>query len=107
MDDGGIGESLQDVTAVDVLKEVLEEYVRATGINGPFNSAHEGYAVLLEEMDELKEEVRKKASERDKTKMEREAIQIAAMAVRFITDVCDKRDKIARYKRCKEYMHLY
>lgn len=54
----------------------------------PFNSAHEGYAVLLEEVDELWEEVRKQRSKRDTARLRAEAVQVAAMALRFILDVC-------------------
>ena len=46
-----------------------------------FNSTHEGYAVILEELDELWEEVRKK--DHDKLRMRTEARHIAAMALRF------------------------
>jgi hypothetical protein len=72
----------------DVLEDVQEELERATAANGPFNSAHEGYAVILEELDELWEEVRKKSRERDPEKLRKEAIQVAAMGVRFVLDVC-------------------
>ncbi len=54
----------------------------------PFSSSHEGYAVLLEEVDELWEEVRKQTGVRSKEALRKEAIQVAAMAVRFIEDVC-------------------
>lgn len=67
---------------------IAREYVRATAINGPFHSAHEGYAVILEELDELWEQVRLRDSERDVDKMREEAVQIGAMALRFIVDVC-------------------
>ena len=72
----------------DVVKLILEEYQRAINKNKPFNSAHEGYAVLLEEVDELWEEVRKKIKERDINKLRGEATQVAAMALRFIIDIC-------------------
>ena len=55
----------------------------------PFNSAHEGYAVLLEEVDELKAHVWMNQKRRDIEAMRAEAIQVAAMAVRFVRDVCD------------------
>jgi NTP pyrophosphatase (non-canonical NTP hydrolase) len=75
----------------DLTLAIEEEYIRArNNSNKPFNSAHEGYAVLLEEVDELWEEVRKKKSVRSKKRMEEECIQIAAMAIRFIADVCDE-----------------
>jgi hypothetical protein len=51
----------------------------------PFNSAHEGYAVLLEEVDELKAEVWNR--KRDPKALLKEAVQVAAMAQRFIEDV--------------------
>ena len=55
----------------------------------PFNSAHEGFAVLKEEVDELWDEVKAKQGARDVDKMRKEAIQVAAMAMRFVIDVCD------------------
>lgn len=54
-----------------------------------FNTAHEGYAVILEEVDELWDEVKKKPKNRDSAKMKAECIQIAAMALRFATEICD------------------
>lgn len=55
-----------------------------------FNSAHEGYAVLLEEVDELWTEVKKRPSARDVQAMRAEAVQVAAMALRFIIDCCEE-----------------
>lgn len=37
----------------DAIKEVVDELNVATNKLGPFNSTHEGYAVILEELDEL------------------------------------------------------
>jgi hypothetical protein len=74
-----------------IIAEVMAEYNRAVEMNGPFASAHEGYAILLEEMDELKEEVWKKPKNRSKEKMREEATQVAAMANRFIFDICNKK----------------
>jgi len=71
-----------------VLAEVEEELGRAQDKFSPFNSAHEGYAVILEELDELWQEVKDKTGEPHK--MREEAIQVAAMAVRFVIDVCDQ-----------------
>lgn len=51
---------------------------------GTFNSKHEGYAVLLEEVDELWDEVKKDGS---KARMKSEAVQVAAMAIRFINEL--------------------
>jgi hypothetical protein len=55
-----------------------------------FNSAHEGYAVILEEVRELEREIFKRQKKRKPAKMRAEAVQVAAMAVRFILDVSDK-----------------
>jgi hypothetical protein len=54
-----------------------------------FNSAHEGYAVLAEEVDELWEHVKVKQKFRDVEGMRKECIQIAAMALRFAHECCD------------------
>ena len=63
---------------------MAQEANRAASIYPKFNSAHEGYAVLLEEVDELWDEVKKK--HHDPEKMEKEAMQVGAMAIRFIYD---------------------
>ncbi|MCP3678753.1 MAG: hypothetical protein GY721_14620 [Deltaproteobacteria bacterium] len=75
---------------VSILAEVDRELRRATSAFPPFNSAHEGYAVLLEEVDELKEIVWQKTKARNSEQLRKEAIQAAAMAVRFVLDVCDR-----------------
>jgi hypothetical protein len=67
----------------EILENVRYELLRALKEHGDFNSCHEGFAVLLEEVDELWEEVKKKSSLRDIGKMYEESIQIAAMAVKF------------------------
>ena len=50
-------------------------------------SLHEAYAIILEEVDELWDEVKKKSSNRDPKAVRSELIQIAAMAVRAIYDL--------------------
>lgn len=60
---------------------VTNELTRANAMHGSHvNSGHEGYAVLLEEVDELWDEVRKKARDRDTLVIVKELVQIAAMA---------------------------
>lgn len=66
---------------------VTDELVRARSKNNPFNSFHEGYAVLLEEVEELWEWVREKPKNRDKEEMTKEVVQIAAMCQRFYEDL--------------------
>lgn len=75
----------------DIFDEVKAELLRATKKFGAFASAHEGYAVLFEEVDELWELVRLKQGEFRDELMRKEAIQVAAMAIRFVYDVCDKK----------------
>lgn len=68
--------------------EVWDEYRAATEKHGLFHSAHEGWAVLYEEVDELWEEVRKKRANRNADDMYRECVQIAAMALKFAVSIC-------------------
>lgn len=75
---------------------VWDELVRAREKFHPFNSTHEGYAVMLEEMDELWDAIKSyKACTRinltreEQAALRKECIQIAAMALRFITDLSD------------------
>ena len=70
------------------LDEIKVEYRRAVNLHAPMHSAHEGYAVILEEVDELKAEVWKKKQSRETVR--REAIHVAAMALRLIVDVCER-----------------
>ncbi len=48
---------------IEFLADVSEELRRAREHNEPINSAHEGYAVILEEVNEFWEEVRRKRTE--------------------------------------------
>ena len=73
----------------EVLAEIKKEVVSAESKWPPMNSAHEGYAVLLEEVDELWQHVKTNQKRRDLPAMRKEAIQVAAMAIRFVRDVCD------------------
>lgn len=51
----------------------------------PFHSVHEGFGVLLEEVDELKAECWQRHP--DKGNLRTEAIHVAAMALRFIAEL--------------------
>ena len=61
------------------LYEVGMEVRRAEAKFPPFNSAHEGWAVLQEEVDEMWDAIK----ENDVEHARKEAVQVAAMAVRF------------------------
>jgi len=69
---------------------VIEEVASAIENWPAMNSAHEGYAVLLEEVDELKAHVWTNQKRRDISAMKKEAIQVAAMAIRFAYEVCNE-----------------
>jgi len=80
--------SHDDRTNVDeIVAIVREELLAAMAMHPPLNSAHEGWAVIMEEVDELWIEVCKKRNQRDPAQMVQEAKQIAAMACRFVLDV--------------------
>jgi hypothetical protein len=91
-DDGfgaAVGHCLHKPTRGDridaILARVRYEVLRATQQHGPMRSAHEGYAVLQEEVDELWDHV--KADTAYTHDAMREAIQVAAMGVRFVFDL--------------------
>lgn len=69
-----------------VFADVSDELARARQQFPAFNGGHEGYAVILEELDELWDEVKSKG--RTNARMYEEAKQVAAMAIRFMLDVC-------------------
>jgi hypothetical protein len=74
----------------EVFGEVAGELAAARAKFPAFHSAHEGIGVILEEWEELKAEAFKGGdAPRDHEAMRREAIQVAAMAIRFVEDVCD------------------
>lgn len=68
--------------------ECCAELQQAMGNWPKFNSAHEGYAVLLEEVDELWDHVKTNQKRRNHEAMRKECVQIAAMAMRFALEVC-------------------
>lgn len=66
---------------------VAAELTRARQLHRPLASAHEAFAVILEEVDEFRQIVNQKREQRNKADMRTELVQIAAMAVRTITDL--------------------
>lgn len=96
---------LNPFTIMDIAREAASEAIRASITWPPMNSAHEAFGVLAEEVDELAEaaglepviiamsklwtHVKINRKRRDIPAMRAEAIQVAAMALRFVFDVCD------------------
>lgn len=74
--------------SADIIKDMQSEYRLAANKFGPFTTYHHGYAVLLEEMDELWEEIKKKKP--NKHRLRSEATQVGAMVIRFIHDLLDE-----------------
>lgn len=79
-----------------LLQELAREYHQASNSHAPFNSAHEGYAVLQEEVEELWDLVKTNprkfegGQEALRDRMREEAVQVGAMSLRFINDLCQK-----------------
>lgn len=70
---------------IELVKAEIERGVR---LHGNYNSTHEAYAVLLEEVDEFWDEVKKR--HKDYPAMKKEAIQIAAIAIRICDEIDEK-----------------
>ena len=68
-------------------EELSDELSRACAKFGPMAGPHEGWAVIREEVDELWDDV--KANRGRGPEARKEALQIAAMALRYIVDVSD------------------
>ena len=68
-----------------IVNEIIDEIDSANKKFGRFNSSHEGYAVIKEEVDELWHAVKVKSL--GFKEQRKECIQIAAKAIRFIIDI--------------------
>lgn len=77
---------------VDALLAILNEYGGAVEKFPAFASGHEGYAVIKEELDELWQAIKRNEPREN---WRREAVQVGAMALRFVADLCgrDKQDE--------------
>lgn len=81
-------EKTREQKTKDILHLVENELARAKAMFPEnFVNQHEGYAVLLEEVDELWDEIKKNQKNYDLLKQKKEAIQVAAMAVRFAVEL--------------------
>ena len=64
---------------------IVRELIKARGKFPPMKSAHDGYAIILEELDELFDAIKK---DQYSTNLKDEAKQVGAMALRFLIDCC-------------------
>ena len=69
------------------LTEVGSEVLRAQSLYGSTRGIHEGYAILLEELEEYWDEVKAAKVNALTPAMRKELIQVAAMAIRVLLDV--------------------
>ncbi len=76
-----------DLTIDEIMESVKIELLKAQERFPPFHSTHEGYAVILEELDEMWEEIKLHHPFKPTHKLFKEAIQVAAMAIRFVYDI--------------------
>jgi len=72
----------------DALSCVQNEVISAKGkFPANFVNQHEAYAVILEEVDELWDEIKKNQKKYDYPAQRKEATQAAAMLVRFLVEL--------------------
>lgn len=81
----------ENVNIKEAAELCIQECLDATKNFGPFASAHEGYAIMLEEMNELWDAIKSKKSTPEEIKSE--VIQIGAMAIRFLVDISKVRGR--------------
>lgn len=77
---------IDEIQIGGIVGSVLVELESAIDKFPKFNSAHEGYAIIKEELDELWDEIKNKDS--NPNEQRKEAVQVAAMAIRFMLDLC-------------------
>ena len=84
---------MKDADAANVSAICSDVYIEVRAAqrrHAPMHSPHEGWSVIFEELEELREEVR--ADTGTSANARREALQVAAMCVRYIFDLIDKED---------------
>lgn len=86
---------MKEQTAIDL---IVEEYHKASKKFPEFNSAHEGYAVLLEEVEELWDEIKRN----NNVRFAPEAVQAGAMCLRFLVDICGKNNNKFNTGACQD-----
>ena len=74
---------------------IIEEYIKATNKFPSMYSAHDGYAIILEELDELWSSVKLHGNPITATEsntirkaIKVDGVRVGAMALRFLVDCC-------------------
>src|SRR5262245_6176441 len=78
---------LATLSASPFVEDLCTELVRAQQQHAPLHSLHEAWAVIVEEVDELWDEVRRQGPRRSNDIVYRELLQIAAMCWRTALDL--------------------
>lgn len=73
-----------------VLEDVTDVVIAATRKHAPMHTPHEGISVIREEFEELWDHVKADTGRTEKAR--EEALQLAAMAVRYILDLIDNKE---------------
>jgi hypothetical protein len=71
----------------EIAMEIAAKVERAERKHPPMHSPHEGWSVIWEELEELREHVR--ADTGRSAEARKEALQIAAMGLRYALNLCD------------------
>lgn len=82
----------KEINITRIVAEVAAEVVRASKMFDPMNSPHEAHSVIEEEFDEYWDEVKAynpRKGRDTRPRQREELVQLAAMAVRAITDTID------------------
>jgi len=79
--------TIQESHVCVIANEVANETIRAISLWPPMNTAHEAFAVILEELEEFKAHVFTNQKRRDVVAMRKELVQTAAMCLRALHDL--------------------
>ena len=87
-----ISRAVKAINIRNITTEVVDEVGRAIEFHEGMHSPHEAYSVILEELEEYWDEVRAfnpKKGRDTRPRQREELIQLAAMAIRAISDTID------------------
>jgi len=79
-----------------IFNDLRRELAAAIAKHPPMHSAHEGHSVIREELDELWDHV--KADTGQTVEARKEALQVAAMGIRYAFDLCSRHDAEGLYR---------